>query len=359
MADPIPPRSTDPDHPALTGTQIMERIQSILGDSRSGSAADLNRRRAAVEDFVFQQFAIGNVPDFMRPENYREITVDTQVGGRTISARVRVCPDYLSIGSNGDFIRVPINPLTAQRIADRFGLTLPTPRLVDTIDVEARRTTVTGSDGKEHTGMISFIAAPTIAKRVTDPGTGRPVHDKWNYEKYGQYEGRWMLSAEFLGMQSRMIDESFRAAGNPGFRSGSKKDVVYDPLALQTAGEGGMPVVIYRPQVQGLSNIHNELYSDYSHGIRFLSSTVQITVTERDGSQTRETLSMRDALMHREYYRLFAPAQMDISTMYRGTQTQPPQRTKPAQAPRQAQPRSNVEFGDIQIHRERRIPQPQ
>ncbi|MCI0560382.1 MAG: hypothetical protein MN733_18000, partial [Nitrososphaera sp.] len=124
-------------------------------------------------------------------------------------------------------------------------------------------------------------------------------------------------------------------------------------------GEGGMPVVIYRPRVQSLSNIHNEMYSDYSHGIRFLSSSVRITVRERDGSESHETLSMRDVLMHREYYRLFAATQMDISKMYRGTQTQPPQRTKAAQEGRQAQPRSNVEFGDIQIRRERRIPQPQ
>ncbi|HSB47464.1 MAG TPA: hypothetical protein VLD37_05600 [Candidatus Bilamarchaeum sp.] len=353
MAEPIPPRSTDPDNPPLTGTQIAQRIQTILGDTRSVSAAELNRRRAQVEDFVFQQFREGNVPDFMRPANYREVTIETQSGGRTFRATVRVCPDYLAIGSSTDFIRVPINPLTARRIADRFGLTLPTPRLVDSIDAQARSEKATDADGKEHNGMIRFIAAPEIARRVRDPDNhNKPVHDKWNYKKYGSYEGRWMLSPEFLVTQSRMMDEAFTSSGNPAFRSGSKKDVVFDILATQTAGEGGMPVVIYRPGVQPLSNIHNELYWDYSHGIRFLASDVEVTVVERDGSRTHETLSMRDVLMHRDYYRLFAPAQMDIDRMYTGTQAQqqrtqvtPTRREQPAQ-------QSGVQFGQIEIQRQ-------
>jgi hypothetical protein len=43
-------------------------------------------------------------------------------------------PDYIAIGSDSDFVRIPMTPQTAQRIADQFGCTLPTRKMVDAID---------------------------------------------------------------------------------------------------------------------------------------------------------------------------------------------------------------------------------
>src|SRR5437763_11764707 len=42
-------------------------------------------------------------------------------------------PDSLAIGSDGDFVRVPITPMTAARIADAFGCYLPTRKIVDEV----------------------------------------------------------------------------------------------------------------------------------------------------------------------------------------------------------------------------------
>jgi hypothetical protein len=346
----IPPRPQD----ALTGAQIRARIIQILGDTQTASASEMEQRRAAVEEFVYQQFISGNVPAFMRPENFHEVTVEMQRGGRTIRASVRACPDYLAIGSDSDFVRAPLDAITAQRIADRFGFVMPTPRLADEIDAAAAQAG----------GTVPFIAAPLIAKRVTDPHTGKPVEAKWNYKKYGFYEGRWMLSGEFLTTQNTMIQE--QAASHATFRSGHKKVIVYDPLALRPSGEGGPPVVIYLKGVQPLSNIHNEGYWDYSHGIRFLDSSVRLTITEADGSRHEETRQMRDILMDRtrdrsasdldkNLYRLFAPAPMDITLMYRQHTSrtqhqQPAQRQQPAH--RQAVPRRvEIDVGPIQIQK--------
>src|SRR5262245_21275387 len=44
---------------------------------------------------------------------------------------VRVAADYLAIGQPDDFVRVPLSPLSAQRICDMLDTMLPTPRLVD------------------------------------------------------------------------------------------------------------------------------------------------------------------------------------------------------------------------------------
>src|SRR5207249_1090590 len=50
---------------------------------------------------------------------------------RTI--HLEVMPDYLAVGSNADWVRVPMNPYTAQRIADAFGCQLPTTRIADEV----------------------------------------------------------------------------------------------------------------------------------------------------------------------------------------------------------------------------------
>ena len=42
-------------------------------------------------------------------------------------------PDYLALGSNEDFVQIPMNPLTAQRIADQTGTSLPTKKIVDDV----------------------------------------------------------------------------------------------------------------------------------------------------------------------------------------------------------------------------------
>jgi hypothetical protein len=324
MAQPIPPRTQD----ALSGAQILSRLHDILGDTQHCSNTEMEARRARVEEFVFQQVCAGNVPSFMRPENWPEMSVEMSSGGRTVTARVRVCPDYLSIGGDSDPVRVPINPLTAQRIADRFGFSLPTQRLVDLIDAQA------ASAG----GMASFVAAPSIAKRVTDPSTGNPVEKNWHYQQYGFYEGRWMLSAEFIGMQNQIYSELPESVRTARIRSGFKKDVIYDELAFHESHEGGPPVIIYRKGVQGLSNWHNEKYWDYSHGIRFLSDTVSITVRERDGTTHDETMSMRDVLRSREYHRLFTPAPLDITNMYRGSARVVPRKTGRLEEPARGEP---------------------
>ena len=53
--------------------------------------------------------------------------------GRLVRATIFVTPDYLAIGSQSDFIRMPMNYHTASRVASQFGFILPTRRMVDAI----------------------------------------------------------------------------------------------------------------------------------------------------------------------------------------------------------------------------------
>jgi len=310
------------------GTEFTRQVREILGDTLTLSREELARRSARVEELVYQQFRTGNVPDFMRPENFIPITVERTIDGRRIQATIRVCPDYLAIGSNDDYVLMPLSAGIAQRIASRYNLALPTQMLVDVLDDEAKRSG----------GYLPFYAAPQLAERVTNPHTGRPVIEgeagrRWNFQAYGHYEGRWMLSGEFVDEQNRRVSEARGRAGNPqGIRSGHKKDVIYDPLNFFVAKEGGQPVVIYHRGIQGLSNWHNVSYLDYSHGIRFIDGNVSLRITERDGTVRTETRSYSDILNDPQLYRLLGQGRVDTTHLYRGEsiplQVAPPPRAR-------------------------------
>lgn len=185
----------------------------------------------AREEEIFQEIASGNVPSFVR--KLHEVPVTDPVTKQ--SARVLVTGDYLAIGSDDDFLRVPMSPLTAQRLADAFGVLLPTKKLVD--DIYA-------------------ISSREIAIPMPPPGPAM------------------MLMPRILA-HHRAIEESRRGALGD-LVAGHKKDVVVTvrlaevPQRVAIYGffrENGAPW-------QPMQLPHEDSYSDYSHGIRFVLDKV-------------------------------------------------------------------------------------
>src|SRR4029079_8027096 len=76
----------------------------------------------------------GNFPDFLREFKTVPINGTLKSSGKDVTATLEVMPDYLAVGSDDDFVRIPMTPQTAQQIADGFGCTLPTRKMVDGID---------------------------------------------------------------------------------------------------------------------------------------------------------------------------------------------------------------------------------
>ena len=103
---------------ARTGSQFAQSILHM----------DSLQRELVIRDEILN----GNIPDFLRklvPVKLRYAAP----GGRLISATIFVTPDYLSIGSDTDFLRIPMNLYTAESVASRFGFILPTKKMVDAI----------------------------------------------------------------------------------------------------------------------------------------------------------------------------------------------------------------------------------
>ena len=110
----IPPRPAY----SLTGSQFSEQI------------LHLDRRQR--EEAIAQQLDMGNLPDFMRKLKPVRFSRSSR-NGNNVELTIFVMPDYLAVGSDNDFILLPMALRTALDVAARFGFILPTRRIVDAI----------------------------------------------------------------------------------------------------------------------------------------------------------------------------------------------------------------------------------
>jgi hypothetical protein len=213
----LPPRSPG----AESGSQFLHRIAGL--------------GRGAIDDEVVRAVHAGNVPDYQR--TLVPITV-RDAGGR--EATLHVMSDYLAIGSDEDFIRMPMTPAAAQKICDQLGTTLPTPKLVDTI-----------FDQAEARLPPSYI-------------DGGPTDDD---------------ISDFIVHQEKLEQRRAKAGFELGrLLAGHKKDIVLT-VRLEERDDR---VAIYGwhkkdgTPIQPLSCKHSCRYADYSHGVRLVDERMTI-----------------------------------------------------------------------------------
>ena len=106
---------------APAGRAFMETIKG------EGPPRDWVKR----EDAIAAQLVSGNIPDFLR--NWIDIDLTYKDSTRSLSGKVQVLPDYLAVGTDDDFIHVPLDPVSAQFVADKFDAILPTARICHAI----------------------------------------------------------------------------------------------------------------------------------------------------------------------------------------------------------------------------------
>jgi hypothetical protein len=210
---------------ALTGSEFARGIKGMEGKPR--------------EQAVLEQLLEGNLPEFLR--TLRPVFLNhTFEDGRSVTATIFVMPDYLAVGSNSDFVRIPMNLYTASEVANRFGFVLPTKKMVDAIYEQS------------------------VCHFRPEPMTPGPRMSSTAY--YIQHNQR--IRAQRLALGSPLGE----------LASGHKKDVV---LTKRLSGENGK-IAIYGwhrttgSPIQPLSMVHGASYADYSHGIRLVSDIVLI-----------------------------------------------------------------------------------
>lgn len=219
LLDRIPPRSAA----ALTGSQFARRIEFLNGLDR--------------EQEIESQLLAGNMPEFLR--RIAPISMNGELSdGRTVRITACVLTDYLAVGSNRDFLYVPMRLATALKIADHYGFTLPTSKMVDAIYAQA---------------LVHLAPQPLPA-------------------------GDQMRSTDYYWHHNELIAEQRSELGvMPGvLTSGDKKDLVITNRLWRYPER----VAIYGwhrgidSPIQPLSTVHGARYVDYSHGVRLISDVI-------------------------------------------------------------------------------------
>ena len=88
------------------------------------------------ETAIEAELLSGNIPAFLRRLIPVSLGSET-TNGQTRHVTICVLPDYLAVGSDGDFLLVPMRLATALAVARRYGFTLPTTKMVDAIYEQA------------------------------------------------------------------------------------------------------------------------------------------------------------------------------------------------------------------------------
>lgn len=198
------------------------------------SIAGLDRSKR--EDAALAALLAGHVPSYMR--DFVDVTVTfADTAGVGHSLVVRVLPDHLCIGTDADRLRIPLWPLTAQKVADAWNCVLPTTKLVS----------------------IIWTAAPS--KLAPQP--------------WGPPYDASMMSTERIVAHNARVEASIQKLGIDATKlmSGHKKDVVLTKQLVQKPKS----VAIFgwiQPNgkpIQPLYLGHENTYADYSHGIRMVS----------------------------------------------------------------------------------------
>jgi hypothetical protein len=109
----------------LSTTSATDFIAKIAGEQ---PPKDWHAREKA----IFKELVRGNVPDAIAKRLVR-IDLSVTVKGRTITGSVDVMPDYLCVGDDNNYVYIPMDPITAQRVAFELDMNLPTARICHAI----------------------------------------------------------------------------------------------------------------------------------------------------------------------------------------------------------------------------------
>lgn len=205
----------------ITGTGFYKTVVSSAWQQRDSVAV------AAI--------LAGNIPDFLK----RFVRINTSItdsNGKTISAYYFVSPDYVSIGTNDDWARIPLTPMAAQIIADSLHCFLPTRKMVDDIYTQA---------------TVKLEPVPMYAFR----------------------------DSSITMWQHHLIIEGQRK-GKQGLIAGIKKDVVLSGKTSRDTKPNREAIYGWHKldgkPIQPLYTGHINWWVDYSHGIRLVYQTIWV-----------------------------------------------------------------------------------
>lgn len=183
----------------------------------------------------------GNIPGFFK----KFIPVHSQINDSTGKAHIAVfyvSPDYVVLGTDNDFARLPLTAMAGQKIADHFDCFLPTKKMTDLIYKQAE---------------VKLEPVPMLAFR----------------------------DSSVTMWQHHLIIEGQRK-GRKGLIAGIKKDVVISPKMMNNAKSDRVAIYGWHrlngQPIQPLYTGHINWWVDYSHGIRLVYKKIKVNGRQMD-----------------------------------------------------------------------------
>ena len=214
--------------PAIGGTGFYKTVAAWHWEERDSLAVRL--------------VLSGDVPGFLRKFVRIRTSITDSTTGKKTEAWYYVAPDYLSIGSDEDWARIPLTPMAAQKIADSLGCFLPTRKMVNDIYAQAK---------------VKLDPVPMYAFR----------------------------DSSVTMWQHHLIIEGQRK-GRKGLIAGIKKDVVITAAITKAVKPDRVAIYGWHRltgvPIQPLYTGHVNWYVDYSHGIRLVYKTIWVNGTAMD-----------------------------------------------------------------------------
>jgi hypothetical protein len=227
---------------AETGSEFTHRIKSLPLSER--------------EEEIYKALSSGNMPDFLRKLVIIRGDFEDALG-EAHEVIYQAMPDYLAVGSNEDFCLIPMNPHTAQRLADLFGGSLVTSKISDHVYENA-----------------AIKLSPFFYKPVGNQNE--------SVEKFVEHNNQIELQKKEAGGQNGQLI------------AGIKKDIILSHQLSDLSNK----VIIYgwhqldgKP-IQPVYAGHVDWYVDYSHGIRLISQMIKI-----DGKELAISQILQDPIL--------------------------------------------------------------
>ncbi|HVU96309.1 MAG TPA: hypothetical protein VHE34_13855 [Puia sp.] len=238
--------------PAISGTEFYKTVTTWHWKERDSLAVQL--------------VLAGDMPAFLRKFVRIRTSIADSATGQKIDASYYVAPDYLSIGTDADWARVPLTPMAARKIADSLNCFLPTRKMVDDIYKQS---------------VVKLEPVPMYAFR----------------------------DSSITMWQHHLIVEGQRK-GRKGLIAGIKKDVVISGKI--TRSEKTDRVAIYGwhrlngVAIQPLYTGHVNWYADYSHGIRLVYRKIFVNGRPMDYTEVLKSPILHRLLCDEEYCDFYA-----------------------------------------------------
>lgn len=252
---------------ALAGSEFVEKVLGIdlekfrENPRQLGSLSKIERENA-----ILEQIELGNIPEFLRRP--KAVIIKGLDGGEV---KTYVMPDYIAIGSDEDFVRVPLSPIIAQALAQKYGFSLPTKTIVEETYQQA-------------------------GKRVVGPSYSHPAEFQIN--------SAFLDSAGFYLRSDQDIKAQLLGVPLGTLVAGGKKELVVSPhVSGRQASEAidfyglygadGIPI----QRTPGHGRECGYRHTEYALGVRFVSPVVVVTKSSGERKVLRMDEALRDPVI--------------------------------------------------------------